>query len=155
MNDTYDSLKVSGTLQLILRDANGNIKVDRTEKNIITTAGKQHIAARLANTFSGAGEIGATMGWMGVGTGTTGAVVGDTALQSALGARIAMGTPTSALNVSTFTCTFVAGVSTGAITEAGIFNALTGSTMLNRTTFAPVNKAVDDSLTINWSVTIA
>ena len=50
---------------------------------------------------------------------------------------------------------FIAVVSTGAITEAGIFNALTAGTMLCRTTFPVVNKAAGDSIVITWVVTIS
>ena len=44
---------------------------------------------------------------------------------------------------------------TGAVTEAGIFNAGSGGTMLCRTTFPAVNKASGDSIAITWVVTVS
>ena len=41
------------------------------------------------------------------------------------------------------------------LTEAGIFNAASGGTMLCRTVFAVVNKQADDTMTVTWTVTIA
>jgi len=50
--------------------------------------------------------------------------------------------------------TFGAGVGTGAVTEAGIFNASSAGTMLCRTTFSVINKAAADTLGITWTVTV-
>jgi hypothetical protein len=50
---------------------------------------------------------------------------------------------------------FPAGTATGAITEAGIFNAATGGTMLCRTTFPVINKGSADSLAVTWVVTVS
>ena len=44
---------------------------------------------------------------------------------------------------------------TGAITEAGIFNASTGGDMFARTKFAVVNKGAADSMTITWTITVS
>ena len=51
--------------------------------------------------------------------------------------------------------TFAAGTGTGAITEAGIFNASSGGTMLCRTVFSVVNKGASDAMTITWTVTVS
>ena len=48
-----------------------------------------------------------------------------------------------------------AGVATGAVTEAGIFNASSSGTMLCRTVFAVVNKGSGDTLQVTWTVTLA
>jgi len=50
-----------------------------------------------------------------------------------------------------------AGVGTGAITEAGIFNVVTQNTtdLICVSSFAAVNKGADDSLVITWTVTFA
>ena len=50
---------------------------------------------------------------------------------------------------------FAAGSGTGAITEAGVFNASSGGTMLCRTVFSVVNKGADDSMTITWTITVS
>lgn len=148
-----DSIKAKGTLQLTLIDENGKIK-QQDEHNLVVSAGLAYIASRMKDATATA------MSHMGVGTGTTAAAAGDTALGTALGARVALDsttiTTTSVTNDSVqYVATFGAGVSTGAITEAGIFNALTGGTMLCRTVFSVINKGALDTLVITWKVTVA
>jgi hypothetical protein len=55
----------------------------------------------------------------------------------------------------TYVATFSAGTGTGAVVEAGIFNAASAGTMLCRTVFAVVNKGVDDAMTITWQITVS
>jgi hypothetical protein len=148
-----DSIKAKGTLQLTLIDENGKIK-QQDEHNLVVSAGLAYIASRMKDATATA------MSHMGVGTGTTPAAAGDTALGTALGARVALDsttiTTTSVTDDSVqYVATFGAGVSTGAITEAGIFNALTGGTMLCRTVFSVINKGALDTLVITWKVTVA
>ncbi len=54
-----------------------------------------------------------------------------------------------------YVATFSAGEGTGAVTEAGIFNASTSGTMLCRTVFSVVNKAAGDTLQVTWTVTFS
>jgi hypothetical protein len=49
----------------------------------------------------------------------------------------------------------LAGDSTGALTEAGVFNAATGGIMLDRVVFPVVNKGADDSLTAVFTFTMS
>lgn len=49
--------------------------------------------------------------------------------------------------------TFGPGNAVGAITEAGVFTASSGGTMLARQVFAVINKDSDDSLEITWEIT--
>ena len=58
-------------------------------------------------------------------------------------------------NEIAYVASFGAGEGTGAITEAGLFNAVTGGTMLCRTVFSVVNKGASDSMTITWTVTVS
>jgi hypothetical protein len=148
-----DSIKAKGTLQLVLTDENGNIK-QQDEHNLVVNAGLAYIASRMRDATA------TVMTHMGVGTSSTTAVGGDTALGTALGARVGLDSTTLVTTTATndsvqYVATFGAGVSTGAITEAGIFNALTGGSMLCRTVFAVINKGALDTLVITWKVTIA
>lgn len=148
-----DSIKAKGTLQLTLIDENGNIK-QQDEHNLVVSAGLAYIASRMKDATAG------VMTHMGVGTGTTAAAAANTALETALGARVALDSTTIVTtNVANdsvqYVATYGAGVSTGAITEAGIFNALTGGTMLCRTVFSVINKGALDTLVITWKVTVA
>jgi hypothetical protein len=57
--------------------------------------------------------------------------------------------------VTTYVASFPAGTGTGAVTEAGIFNASSAGTMLCRTVFGVVNKGVDDAMSITWAITVS
>ena len=55
----------------------------------------------------------------------------------------------------TFTTKFNAGEATGAITEAGICNAATGGTFLDRVTFDVINKGADDTYESHFQFTLS
>ncbi len=146
-----ETLKPSGQLKIVLRDKDGNIKSEQNEKNLVVTAGLTYIAARMTDT-----SIPTDMSHMAVGTGTTSAAAGQTALVTE-SARVALtgaeGAPST--NTIVYTATFPAGTGTGALTEAAVLNASSSGTMLCRTVFSAVNKGADDSVTITWTITIS
>jgi len=146
---TQENISMKGELTIDRFDVNGQLIEKRKIPNLIVSAGKNLMISRLLGTTDG------VMTHMGVGTGTTSPVIANTALETALGARIALTSATQTTNTVTYVGTFSAGVSTGAITEAGIFNALTSGTMLCRTTFPVVNKAAGDSIVITWVITLS
>ena len=143
-----DNIKATGELQIVLRDKDGNIKENRTVPNLVVTVGKNFIASRMVGTSS------AVMSHMALGTNNGAPNAGHTTLLGEL-ARAVLVSGTSLTNVVTYSALFAAGVGTGALTEAGIFNAASAGTMIARTTFAPVSKEADDSLTINWQISIS
>lgn len=147
MNAT-ENLKASGSLRVVVTGADGKVKEEHQFKNLVVTVGKNFVASRMVGTAS------AVMSHMAVGSNSTAAAAGDTALGAELG-RVALATSTATTNVVTYTATFPAGTGTGAIVEAGIFNASSAGTMLCRTVFAVVNKGVDDALSITWTITIS
>lgn len=116
--------------------------------NLITTAGKGYVASRME------GVSATVMSHMAIGSGTTGAAIGDTTLQTELG-RVALTSTVVSTNTVTYTASFPAGTGTGTITEAGIFNDPTTGTLLARTVFGAVTKNVNDSMTITWVVTVS
>lgn len=144
-------ITMKGRLDIVVYDADGNIKDQREVPNIVTTAGKTFIASRIAGASSN------VMGWMEVGTDNTAAAVGQTALiapvsLSRTALSVSGGTPST--NTVQFACTFGAGTGTGALTEAGVFNASSSGTMLCRTVFSVINKGASDTMTITWTVTV-
>lgn len=147
-----DTLKITGQVHIVLRGPGGRIKDETLIKNLVVTTGKNHIADQLADQ----GE--AQMSHMAVGTGTAAAVAGDTALQTELDRNaltsITQGSGGDA-NKVTYVGDWAAGDGTGAITEAGIFNAASAGTMLCRTVFPVKNKGAADSLTMTWVLTIS
>lgn len=149
--NTNDLINMKGELQITKKNEVTGAIEQITVPNLVVTVGKEFIAASMLKTTSNSP---AAMTHMGIGTGTTAAAAGDTALGTPAGARQTIsGSVTGA--VVTYTATFAAGVGTGAITEAGIFNASTGGTMLCRTVFSAVNKGANDSIAITWNVTVS
>ena len=144
-----DNLKLSGQLNIVLRDKNGNVKEERTEKNLVVTTGLGYIASRMKDASATA------MTHMALGSGTTNAAAGQTDLVTLLGAREALDSTTVTANAVAYVASFEAGDATGAVTEAGIFNASTSGTMLCRVKFDVVNKAADDTMTVTWTITVS
>lgn len=150
--NTIEQLKAAGKLSIVLKDEKGAVKETREIKNLVVNTGLGHITSRLLGTSSN------VMSHMALGSGTTAAAAGDTALQSQLGSRKALtsSTQSGSNNESiVYVATFIAGEATGAVTEAGIFNASTSGTMLCRTVFSVVNKAAGDTLQVTWTVTFS
>lgn len=146
-----DGMKASGELRIVVKDKDGNVKVDRKEKNLVVTAGLGYIADRMKND-SGTTAV---MSHMAVGSDNTAAAAGQTDLLSILGSREALDSTTVTGSSVEYIASFEAGEGTGAIVEAGIFNASTGGTMLCRTVFSTVNKAASDTMTITWTITLS
>jgi|TARA_R100001443_G_scaffold4098_1_gene12331 hypothetical protein len=138
-----DDLKLKGKLQIAL---NGDTvqEVD----NLVVTAGKGYVASRMKDASATA------MSHMAIGSGSTAAAASQTALGTQLG-RVSLTSTSVSGAVVTYVATFAAGTGTGAVTEAGLFNASSSGTMLCRTVFSVVNKGANDSMTITWTVTVS
>jgi hypothetical protein len=143
-----NNLSVKGRLSVVLRDADGNVKQSQDIPNLVVSSGLAFIASRMKDTTD------AAMSHMAVGSGTTAAAAGNTALETQIGSRVSLTSTTVTANAVAYVATFAAGTGTGAITEAGIFNASTAGTMLCRTVFSVVNKGADDTLQITWTITL-
>jgi hypothetical protein len=147
-----ENLKLSGQLNIVLKDKAGNVKEERELKNLVVNAGLAYIASRMTGTDK------AVMSHMGLGSGSTAAAAADTDLGSLLGSREALDSTTiSGTNDEkvVYVSSFEAGDATGAVTEAGIFNAASGGDMLCRTVFSVVNKAADDTMSVTWTITLS
>ena len=138
-----DGLKLTGKLTIALND-----EIVQEVPNLVVTAGKEYVASRIKNDSTTA------MSHMAIGTGSTPAAAGNTALGSESARTGLTSTTVSGADI-VYVDTFAAGTGTGAITEAGIFNASSGGTMLCRTVFSVVNKGASDAMTITWTVTVS
>ena len=141
-------MSVRGRLSVVLRDADGKVKQSQEIQNLVVNSGLAFIASRMKDTTD------AAMSHMAVGSGTTAAAAGNTALETQIGSRVSLTSTTVTANEIEYVATFSAGTGTGAVTEAGIFNASTSGTMLCRTVFSVVNKGADDTLQITWTITL-
>ena len=146
MSNVDEQLTMTGHLQIRLND-----ELVRDVPNLVVTAGKGFVATRMIGTGAG------VMSHMEVGTGTTDPAAGNTTLESAVSSSRTAFTSSAAVSgaVVTYIAAFAAGTGTGALTEAGIFNASSGGTMLCRTEFSVVNKGAADTMTITWTVTVS
>ena len=142
-----DSIKMTGELRITVTNPEGNITQETVVPNLVVTSGKDFIAERMKDATTTA------MSHMAIGTGTTAAAAGDTALGSEAG-RVSLTSTTVTNNAVAYVATFGAGTGTGAITEAGLFNASSGGDLLCRTVFSVINKGAADTLGITWTVTV-
>lgn len=143
-----DKSKATGNLVVEIKNDKGVVVETREVKNLVVDDGLEYIASRMKDTTATA------MSHMAIGTGTTAAAAGDTALGTQAH-RNALTSTTVTANAVAYVASFAAGEGTGAITEAGILNASSGGTLLCRTVFSVVNKGASDSMTITWTVTIS
>lgn len=144
---THDKLSVKGHLDIVLRNAIGEIIEERHIANLVVTTGNNFIASRMKDATA------TVMSHMAVGTSSTSPAAGDTALGTEA-ARVALTSTTVTTNSVAYVATFPAGTGTAALTEAGLFNAASAGTMLARTTYSVINKGAADTLTVTWTITV-
>ena len=146
-----EHLKATGLVQFVHKNALGEVLGQFEVPNLVVTTGKNYIAGKMVAEAS---DVPVHMSHMGIGTGVASPADADTALGTQTG-RVLLSGNSVTNNAITYTATFPAGTGTGAITEAGIFNASSGGTMLCRTTFPVVNKAAGDTIAVTWVVTVS
>ena len=146
-----DNIKPQGYVQFTLLDEHGNIK-SQEEHNLVVAGGLAFITERMI------GNTPAVLSHMALGTNTTAASSANTALGAEVG-RVSLSSisrvTTNVTNDSVqYAASFGPGVATGAITEAGLFNASSGGTLTARTVFAVINKGTLDTLAITWKIVL-
>jgi len=142
-----DSLKLSGRVGIVLRDKDGNVIQEQTTENLVVNDGLNFICSRMEGTDQD------VMSHMAVGTDNTAVAAGDTTLGTEL-ARVALTSTTVSTNTIEYVASYSAGTGTGALVEAGIFNAASSGDMLCHVVFDVINKAAADSMTITWTITL-
>jgi len=147
--DFRDRHSLRGKFHFKLIDEFGNIKQEFEVPNTVTELGDAHVADAMSDRGVGLATH------MAVGTGAAGGA-SATALTAEL-ARVALDSTTQgaagADNDVVWVATFPAGTGTGALTEAGIFNAVANGVMDVISGFAVINKGAADSLEITWTLT--
>lgn len=88
-----------------------------------------------------------------VGSGTSDTTADMTALEAKIVEGEAVYSHTTGTKVFSLSSHFAAGEATGAITEAGVFNA--DGVMLDRVTFKVANIDEDDEITVNFQFTLS
>jgi hypothetical protein len=121
------------------------------DNNLIVNLGLALIASRMEGVNK------AVISHMSVGDDGTAPAGGDTDLISMLDTRLALDstnivTTTETNDTIQYICTYAAGVSTGDLREAAIFNAASGGDMLSRISFPLKTKGSLDVTVITWKV---
>jgi hypothetical protein len=141
-------------------DPSGNVIVDGVRhsvvknhgtisRRVVTNAGVAALANAFLNTFEP--EL---FNFHATGTGTTAEAVGDTALVTETGTRVA-GTQSSPAGGQYRTVATVSYGASLAITEHGIFSQLaSGGTLWDRSVFAAINVINGDSIQFTYTLTI-
>lgn len=148
-----EGLKLIGTAVIERRAKDGTVIDSEMVKNLIVNTGKEIVAKLIGELESGLGGFSAVA----LGTGTTGAVAGDTSLET----EVARASATKAYEANykaTFEHTFDFGSGESySITEAGIFDSAieSGSTMLDRFVFTAKEVDVDTDLYIKITITVS
>lgn len=142
-----EKVGVVGELTFEITHEDGTTETHK-EKNLMVNTGLAFVASRMI------GNTPAVVSHMGVGTGATAPVAGNTALESPISGRATVSASASGA-VVTYVAVFGPGVATGAWTEAALFNAASLGTMTCRTTFGVKTKLAGDSFTVTWTNTIA
>ena len=117
-------------------------------RRCVTTAFTNYLVTVFSNSTTAPLD---TFKYHAPGSGTTAEATGDTSMYTAVGAR-GTGTNTAATNVFTSVCT-VTFTAAASITEHGLFNAATGVTLMDRTSFAAVSVASGDSIGFTYQLT--
>ena len=143
----------------VLRDKHGNVKFryDSAEHKhkCLTNVGMAIVSALLL------ADVGETaFDYIAIGTGTDGAVAGDTALQTEVKRKAAVGTQVTTTisdDTAQLVITFSAADTlsgTDQITEVGVLNAASNGDLLMRQTFTAIPCAWDDGDTLEMTVQI-
>ena len=148
--NTNEQIVATGTLKITVTAPDGTVKQEQEVKNLVVTTGLGYIASRMKDATATA------MSHMAIGTSSTAAAANNTTLGTE-SARVALTSTTVTANAVAYVASFLAGTpaTLAGIQEAGIFNASSGGTMLCRTVFSIVNKDVNDTMSITWTVTMA
>lgn len=137
-----------GRLYAVKIDEQGNRHdMGLISTRVVTNAGVAWIAAFMAGTGT------ATAKWHASGTGTTAENVADTALVTDSGVARTDGSQASSTNTYTTVGTMTY-TSTLAITEHGLFTAVTGATLIDRSVFAAINVVSGDAIEFTYVLTL-
>lgn len=147
-----ESIKVTGRIKVeLIRD--GKVVQTIERDNIVTTAGKNAIAALLNSASAGTSLV----THMGFGTSSTAVAVGDTALGTEMSgsgyarAAVTRSNPVGNQIQYVATLTNISAVTT--IQEAGLFSAATGGTLVAHVLTGAVQlQTTADSLQLTWQV---
>lgn len=149
LSKNIEPMGLKGSMEMVIQRGDGSVEVLRKD-NLIVDSGFAFVCDSLG---AAAGRPG-VLSHIAVGTNNTATDAAQTALLSELNRQAATFTKISAKQFKVV-ANFAAGVATGAITEAGVFNAAADGVMFDRVVFNVINKGVDDTLTVTFTFTLS
>jgi len=142
-----ESLKIRGDVKIQRYLENGDLAETVNVKNLVVTTGLEWITGRLNDPTP------TVMGYIAVGTDNTVPALNQTTLVNEIWRQptTVPGGSVSGVTI-VYTCAIGPGNGTGALVEAGIFNAGTAGTMLSRVTYPVINKGASDTVVVEWTI---
>ena len=145
-----DAIRLRGSLELRLVREDGGVEVTTIE-NLVTTVGKHVIAGRMLAAPPDPGPSHIAVGTNGTLPAITDVALGSESSRASAApgphGRRRCGPDGGGFN-------FLAGDASGALVEAGMFNAAAAGSLIARTTFAVINKGPNDTLQVTWTLTV-
>lgn len=164
--NSKENLRLTGKLSIVVTDQTGNVKDSRIVNNLVVQDGLRWITESALKTTNSP----SAMTHMAIGDGSTATTDTTSTLSGTNQLRKTFSVaPTANIGAAAGTANMqfttqyistdrlpnhVANNNISAITEAGIFNASSGGTLLCRTVFPVVNKQDNDTMTITWTITL-
>jgi len=147
-----DTIKITGLIKAVLKDANGKIKGIREVKNTIT-----NVSFAVFAGLAGAVDTQTAFTYLALGTGTTAAAATDTALETEItdsglaraGATVTRETTTLTNDTLQLDYTWTASGSK-AVTEAGALNAASVGVLAGRQVFTALAAESSDTIQITY-----
>lgn len=146
------AVKMKGEYWIRLYGGDGALKDERHGFNVITTDGKEALAAFLNSAAAGASTF--TFRYMAIGSGSTPEAAADTALGNELARHTGTVSYVSGA-IYQVKATFATGVGTGDVYEYGIFSSSASGTMISRDTESGIAKGANDTLTVTAQITFS
>lgn len=141
-------LSTNIVLELVDR-ISGNVIDKREVHNLVVTTG----LSRIANLINGGSAN--FFEYIAIGTGTTGEVLGDTALETEVARELAT-TSESPTGTAKWEKVFTFGSGESyAITEVGVLDSVASGVLMNRDVFAALNVDSDTDLSITITLAVA
>lgn len=153
-------VKVSGHLVINVINSYGQLVENRECNNLVVNVGKKWIISRLKNSGDSY-TVPDEMSHMAIGTQYHTGWPNSASSFDMLSlesnpevARVALTSSNVTDNEITYEAVFDAGIGSGSIVEAGIFNGPIEGIMLCRTEFDVINKNLDDTMTVTWKIVL-
>lgn len=152
-NEVSDVIALRGCLEVAMHDAFTGAEVARrTIRNTVVTQGRAWVLNRIQSNSPSTN----TIGWMAVGSGTVAPATTDVQLGSEID-RNAIGTldltgTTAATPYWQAVVSWNTNEANTTLSEVGLFNKASASTLLSRATFSTLNKATSNTLTITYTI---